>query len=254
MAPYFQPLISLIPLLLTLIPSTHSTLATLPFHIGVLIVPPIQLLDIGPIDLFAMSTQSYFNASVVSPNTTANAIPDSQFSISYISHTGPNSTSGTTADLGLQIDAALEDPAVAPGNLSLLMIPGPPPGRQPPENVLEFVRAHVEQGVDLVTICSGLWVAAYAGVLDGKEATLTTSEGAIPDMLRSTFPDVSWVDRRYGVDKSGTAELWTSGMFAYLTFAFPLSVVGTLTNSFLKLGLRMGWIWRVFICGRSSRL
>lgn len=196
------------------IPAIHTYPATSPlpltmppFRIGVLIVPPIQLLDVSPIDLFAMATQSYFRACNLPKPLVDTAIPDDDLSITYISHTGANSTGPTTARLGIHIDTGVDDPKVAPGKLDLIMIPGPPPGQRPPEEVLEFVRGHVEKGAELVTICSGVFVAAYAGVLDGKTATGTRG---VQDMLEKDFPKVNWVDKRYVRD----GKIWSSGMSA----------------------------------------
>lgn len=180
-------------------------------HIGVLIVPPIQLLDIAPIDLFAMATKEYFEACKLPKPLLDAAIPTSDLTITYISHTGPNTTSPTTARLGLAINVGLDDPNVAPGKLDILMIPGPPPGMKPEEEVLDFVRKHVDKGVDLLTICSGAFVAGYAGVLDGKRATGTRG---VQDMLTKSFPKVKWVDKRYIQD----GKIWTSGMPSALSW------------------------------------
>ncbi|PVH99910.1 ThiJ/PfpI family protein [Periconia macrospinosa] len=173
-----------------------------PLRIGVLVVPPIQLLDISPIDLFAMMCTSYFEACKLPQPILDLAMPDSDMTIAYISKSADPSP--TTARLGLQINATLTDPKVAPGSLDILMIPGPPPGLKPEQEVLDFVRAHVEKGVELLTICSGVYVAAYAGVLDGKRATGTRG---IQDHLDKEFPKVHWQDARYVRD----GKVWSSG-------------------------------------------
>ncbi|KAF2742348.1 class I glutamine amidotransferase-like protein [Sporormia fimetaria CBS 119925] len=174
------------------------------FHIGVLIAPPIQLLDIAPIDLFAMCTRSYLAACKFPPALISAGIPDSALRITYISLTGEDSIASTTAFLGLHINAGLHDACVAPGELDLLMIPGPPPGVRPEEEVLEFVKRHVEKGVELMTVCSGVFVAGYAGVLDGRKATGTRG---VMNMLEKEFPNVTWVDKRYTRD----GRIWSSG-------------------------------------------
>jgi transcriptional regulator GlxA family with amidase domain len=177
-----------------------------PLNIGVLVVPPIQLLDIAPIDLFAMMTTEYFKACNMPQPLLDLAIPTSDLKITYISASGPSSTAETTAYLGLAINAKLDDPTVAPGKLDILMIPGPPPGMVVEEPVLAFVRAHVQSGVDLLTICSGVFVAAQAGVLDGKHATGTRG---VADMLARDYPAVKWEDKRYWND----GRIWTSGTY-----------------------------------------
>lgn len=212
---YVNLLLSSVPILLFTIagfvsPVTSNPVTTVampPFRIGVLIVPVIQFLDAGPVDLFAMLTQSYFAANRLPPDVVAQAIPDDLLEITYISQTGANSTSPTTARLGIHIDVGLDDPKVAAGNLDILIVPGPPPGLRPDESVLQFVRGHVAAGTELFTICSGVFVAAYAGVLDGKRATGTRG---VMDMLKRDFPQVNWVEKRYTND----GKIYTSGMLA----------------------------------------
>jgi len=196
-----------------------------PLHIGVLIVPPIQLLDIAPIDLFAMLSQPYFEACNLPPSLVALAIPASDLKITYISASGPTSTAETTASLGLAINAGLDDPAVAPGKLDILLIPGPPPDLQVDELVLEFVRQHVKSGVDLLTVCTGFNVAAQAGVLDGKHATGTRG---VTDLLAKKFPAVKWEVKRWVVD----GRTWTSGKSHVFFFCLSLMLLwaGGITN------------------------
>jgi transcriptional regulator GlxA family with amidase domain len=182
-----------------------------PVHIGVLIVPPIQLLDVAPVDLFAMLTTEYFEACHLPQSLLDVSIPTSDLTITYISVDAATLAS-TTASLGLGINAGLDDLAVAPGKLDILLIPGPPPGMHIEEPVLEFVRAHVAKGVDLLTICTGIFVAAAAGVLDGKHAT--GSRGVI-EMLVKSYPKVKWEDKRWWND----GRVWTSGMLPFSLFS-----------------------------------
>ncbi|KAF2008094.1 class I glutamine amidotransferase-like protein [Amniculicola lignicola CBS 123094] len=175
-----------------------------PLHIGVLIVPPIQLLDLSPIDLFAMATQDYFRACNFPAPLIAIALPTALFKISYIALSGPNTFAPSTPSLDLKITAGLNDESVQPGKLDILLIPGPPPGLRPEDEVLEFVRGHVGAGVDLLTVCTGVFVAGFAGVLEGKRATGTRG---VMDVLGKTFPGVKWVDRRYTND----GRIWTAG-------------------------------------------
>ncbi|KAF2732901.1 class I glutamine amidotransferase-like protein [Polyplosphaeria fusca] len=175
-----------------------------PLRIGVLIVTPIQLLDIAPIDLFSMLKRDYFEACKFPPPLLDISIPTKDLEIIYIGASGPNTHAETTANLSLQINAGLDDARVAPGALDILLIPGPPPRTKPEEEVLDFVRSHVKAGVELLTICTGIWVAGYAGVLDGKRAT---GSRGVMDMLQKDFPAVKWEDKRYVHD----GKLWTAG-------------------------------------------
>ncbi|KAF2654457.1 class I glutamine amidotransferase-like protein [Lophiostoma macrostomum CBS 122681] len=228
-----------------------------PLHIGILLVPPIQLLDLAPIDLFAMLSHSYFSACNLPAPLLALALPDASLKISYIAHTGPSTTSAfpesttsntpesdlalgppalapTTAHLNLEITAALTDPAVAPGHLDILLIPGPLPDLPILEVVCEFVRQHVGAGVDLLTVCTGVFVAAQAGVLDGRRAT---GPRGVVGVLRERFGSVVWVDRRWVRD--GEGGVWTSGgitngmdmVATYLRYRFP----GALSDTVIKM-------------------
>ena len=95
---------------------------------------------------------------------------------------------------------ALDSPTVAPGTLDVLLIPGADPAEQPSEAVKDFVRVHVaQQRTSVLTICTGVFIAAYAGVLKGKR--VTGPRGVLP-RLKQTFPEAEWVDKRWERDGS----------------------------------------------------
>ncbi|KAF2502879.1 class I glutamine amidotransferase-like protein [Lophium mytilinum] len=171
-----------------------------PLHIGVLILPPVQLLDISPIDLFGMLTPEYLTVCNLPAPLLALSVP---INITYISPTG-DSPALCTANVGIRIDASIASPDVAPGKLDILLIPGPEPSAVPAAPALEFVRGHVENGADLLNVCTGQLVAAYAGVLDGRVAT---GPRGLLGRLRGEFREVKWVERRWARDGG----VWTSG-------------------------------------------
>ncbi|KAF2258932.1 class I glutamine amidotransferase-like protein [Lojkania enalia] len=238
-----------------------------PTIIGVLIVSPIQLLDLSPIDLFAMMTRSYFEACRPPQPLLDLSIPDKDLKIIYVSSSGPNTVAQTTANVGITINVGLDDPAVAPRKLDILLIPGPPPFSKPDEKSLEFVRRHVNAGVDLLTVCSGILVAGYAGVLDGKHCTCPRGI----DHFQKEFPKALFKDKRWVRD----GRLWTSGgisngldlIAAYIKYRWP----GPLPDTVLKMadveprgqdygtnmaGMRAWWAWhllKVWIGGLVGR-
>ncbi|KAF2175714.1 class I glutamine amidotransferase-like protein [Zopfia rhizophila CBS 207.26] len=193
-----------------------------PLRIGILIVPPIQLLDIAPVDLFAMLSKEYLQICNLPAPLVSLGIPMDHLEFIYIAESGPNTIAQTTPNLGLQINVGLDDPKVAPGTLDILLIPGPDPNIVPPEVVLQFVREHVRKGVELLTICTGIFVAGYAGVLDGKRAT--GAREIIP-LLKQKFPKVEWEIKRWTFDgKIWTAAGITNGqdmVAAYLRNRWP---------------------------------
>ncbi|KAJ3455131.1 hypothetical protein MRS44_013731 [Fusarium solani] len=64
--------------------------------------------------------------------------------------------------------------------------------------LIEWVREQAKKGTTIVTICEGVWIAARAGIFDGKAAT--THWFAFEKMVRC-FPKSQWLrNRRYVID------------------------------------------------------
>jgi putative intracellular protease/amidase len=65
-------------------------------------------------------------------------------------------------------------------------------------NVIAWIREQSSKGAMVVSICEGAWLAARAGVFDGKRAT---THWYAFDKIRRTFPRTEWVhNRRYIAD------------------------------------------------------
>jgi transcriptional regulator GlxA family with amidase domain len=90
--------------------------------------------------------------------------------------------------------------------LDILLIGGPDPLTfKLDERVSDFVRAHVEAGRTLFTICTGAWAIAPTGLLDGKNAT--TNHGVV-DLAKQQYPKVNWTkEKQWVVD----GNIWTAG-------------------------------------------
>ncbi|RMD40948.1 hypothetical protein DV735_g4195, partial [Chaetothyriales sp. CBS 134920] len=196
-------------------------------NIGVLIATTTQILDLGAIDLFAMTEKFYLRTGEGSQSIAELGLDE--VNIHYISenvqapveaplglHTNrafaaPEQITliRTSAKLSMQLTADITSPFVAPGKLDILVIPGQDPQFPPSPATAEFVRNHANTGtVDIITICSGAALAAQTGILDGK--TATGSRVLVETYLRKTFPKVNWTtDRRWVVDESG--RFWSSG-------------------------------------------
>jgi AraC family transcriptional activator FtrA len=80
--------------------------------------------------------------------------------------------------------------------------------RRPSEPLLEAVRAAHRRGARLVSICSGVFVLAAAGVLDGRPATthwrFTDTLAALYPAIRVN-PDVLYIDDGQILTSAGTA-------------------------------------------------
>ncbi|KIX04528.1 uncharacterized protein Z518_05398 [Rhinocladiella mackenziei CBS 650.93] len=171
-------------------------------RVGILLIPPVQLLDASAIDAFGMLTPSYLSACGLPQPLVDLAIP---VSIHYISTSGPDTHVSMTSSATLPVTDSLDSPAVQPGQLDTLLIPGPDPNLVPDEAVSSFIRAHQKADkTDILVICTGSFPAGYAGLLDGKRVT---GPRALVTKLKEKFPTAKFVDRRWERD----GRLWTSG-------------------------------------------
>lgn len=179
-------------------PNTKAT----SLRVGVLVIPPVQLLDLSPIDLFGMCSAEYLRATSLPKPLLDLAIP---VSIHYISASGPDSNVELTANAKIRATASLSSPEVQPGELDTLLIPGPDPNLMLDEAYLDFLRAHEKAGqTDILVICTGSYPAGYAGLLNGKR--VSGPRGLLPD-LKKKFPEARYVERRYETD----GRLWSAG-------------------------------------------
>ena len=72
------------------------------------------------------------------------------------------------------------------------------PKEAPPENLLKALRKAVESGSRILSICSGVFVLAAAGLLDHKQATTHWRYG---ELLKARYPQISIVDDVLYVDE-----------------------------------------------------
>lgn len=218
-----------------------------PLRIGVLLAPPpIQLLDLAPIDLFHILSEEYLAGLNLLPQAVKDLAIDtveifyiidekdkimlkpsdqlSRFDKSSAVDTPFNESTNTllaplTANMHIQVTATVRDKGVQPDSLSVLMIPGPDPSSAPSQAYKDFICAHAECGLtDIITICTGIYPACHAGICNGR--VVAGPRGLLPD-LRSKFPKVvRFEDKRWSTDTLSTlstggkeerpAELWTA--------------------------------------------
>jgi putative intracellular protease/amidase len=222
---------------------------TKPLRIGVLIHAPVQLLDVSAIDLFGMLTRDYLAAcklpspivnlgvpveikyiSSVPFTPPSEALSTKSLSATLISPASPPALAEMTASAALRLSTHIGDESVAPGMLDILFIPGPDPGLEIPEAVGVWLRGHREHGesdesvkngkqgkstgVTLMSVCTGIFILASSGVLDGYVAT---GPRALVGELSAQHPRVKWVDNVRWVRSGGKeGRIWTSGELVFL--------------------------------------
>lgn len=192
----------------------QSIMSLKPLRIGVLLVDAVQLLDLAAVDLLFMTSPEYI-AEIGMPKPLQDLGRPCE--IHYIGLDGANRQAPVTSQMSIQLTHSLVDPAVAPGNLDILYLPGPPPSNMPPvQAYLDFVRKHNAAGTTIMTVCTGILVAAYAGITTGR--TATAPRFLIP-LLRKQFPKTKLWDDSVRVVRDGN--LWTSGR-PFHSFPLPL--------------------------------
>lgn len=180
-----------------------------PLRVGVLLLSTtIQLLDASPADLFSLLQPEYLSIGLPQP-LVALGVP---VSINYIASSGAGSLASTTAKASIHITAGLTDKIAKPGNLDILLVPGPEPTYQLSGQEIAFVRGHFRRkGAVVMTVCTGVYAAAQAGILERRQAT---GPRALVPELRKKWPGAKWVEKRWTADLAGgedRADLWTSG-------------------------------------------
>ncbi|CAE6493087.1 unnamed protein product [Rhizoctonia solani] len=85
-----------------------------------------------------------------------------------------------------------------------------------PQSVVEFVRAQVPRAQYVLTVCTGGWLLAALGLLDGKRAT--SNKFFFNEIKKTTSPTVQWIAKaRWVVD----GKFWTaSGVSAAQDMAY----------------------------------
>jgi transcriptional regulator GlxA family with amidase domain len=138
-----------------------------PIVIGILICPDFQLLDAaGPISVFEIAGRLADNAAPIRV---------------FAEMPGPVRSSSGVEMLarGLKSEGALTTLIIAGGEGVL--------AASKSAKVLAFVRAAAKRGVRIASVCSGAYVLAEAGLLDGRRAT--THWRRAPHFL-ATYPKV----------------------------------------------------------------
>lgn len=174
-----------------------------PWKVGILLFDEVEVLDFaGPYEVFAVTALNRGQADEYKP-----------FDVTMISETGQL----VTARNGLMVipDYSLN---TAP-SYDLLVIPGGIGTRREVDNaaLLTWIRNRYEEVQWMTSVCTGAFLLAKAGLLDGKRAT---THWASHERLRNEYPEVTVVE---GVKFVGEGRIVTSaGISAGIHMAFHM--------------------------------
>ncbi|KAK1225150.1 hypothetical protein PQX77_011932 [Marasmius sp. AFHP31] len=175
--------------------NTSATNATLPLDVGVVLFPAFEILDLsGPLSAFNMlSLQHPMNLHLISP--TLDPVPIKPRS---------SAMNPFNSNFSLSINPT-HNFTYLPTNIDVLLIPGGMGTRAPDlEPTISFIRDTYPRLQYLLSVCTGSWLAARAGVLDDRNATSNKRAWAGREGLGNS---TNWITHaRWVVD----GNVWTS--------------------------------------------
>ncbi|KAK4251233.1 hypothetical protein C7999DRAFT_11101 [Corynascus novoguineensis] len=159
-------------------------------RIGVFIPAGCQLLDMACVDVLGTMSHEYFAAvGDIVPGPIAKLAPNVKISCTCIHSLGseplvnppsqdistfqPGELIRLTSSAHIACTHHLSDPAVQPGELDVVLVPGPDPatdfGKMP--EATDWLAAHAARPeTDILSVCTGIYVCGAAGLLKGKRA------------------------------------------------------------------------------------
>jgi transcriptional regulator GlxA family with amidase domain len=152
-----------------------------PIHVGVLLYPNFELLDVfGPLEMFSSlgHARARIHMIAAQPGPIASAM-------ALDGPLGPR----VLADFGYQ-DTPPLDVLLVPGGLGTV-------AALADEALLDFIRERATATPILASVCTGSALLAKAGVLDGHRAT---SNKQIFDLARGQSDRVEWIEAARWVD------------------------------------------------------
>ncbi|KAH6853387.1 class I glutamine amidotransferase-like protein [Chaetomium sp. MPI-CAGE-AT-0009] len=177
-------------------------------RVGVFIPTDCQLLDMASVDILGSMSHEYFTVVGDSvPGPIANLAPSVK--IFYISTVQPNEPIPTTSAAHLICTHHLSDPAVQPGELDIVLVPGADPttdwSKRP--EATDWLAGHAARPTtDILSVCTGIYLCGTAGLLRGRRACGPRN---LQGDLAKRFEGVQWVGEELRWVRDGN--VWSSG-------------------------------------------
>lgn len=177
-------------------------------RIGVFVPLGAQLLDLATVDVLATMSKEYLSElTSLLPSHVGAGAPS--VSISYVSTTEQGRDIPLTAGAVVKATYFYTDAEVAPGKLDVIVVPGPSPTAHFEEGGLRWLKAQFESpGVDVLSVCTGLYICAAAGITDGRKVS---GPRGLQGDLEKKHPGIRLVGAKHRWVQDGN--LWSSGMF-----------------------------------------
>ncbi|KAL2685249.1 hypothetical protein Neosp_006346 [[Neocosmospora] mangrovei] len=180
-------------------------MASKQLRIGVFVPTGAQFLDVATVDVLASMSKEYLGGLPHLPAHIAELAPSTK--IIYITSPELFPDVPLTANLSIRATYTYEDEAVAPGKLDIVVVPGPDPSASFDDGTTKWLRDQFHtKGVDILSVCTGVFLCAAAGILDGK--TVSGPRGLQNEMVKR-HPKVKLVGEKYRWVQDGN--IWSSG-------------------------------------------
>lgn len=157
------------------------------------------------------SDLSFFSSTAPQPAIIPQAVVDlaPSVQIRYIGSVRAGEPIQLTANMSITATNHYSDPEVAPGQLDIVLIPGPDPFVPVKPGMVEWLRAQgAVPGTDILSVCTGIFVCGDAGLLKGREVC---GPRGLQDMIRARgYGEKALVGDKYRWTQDGN--LWSSGL------------------------------------------
>ncbi|KAH7325869.1 class I glutamine amidotransferase-like protein [Stachybotrys elegans] len=170
-----------------------------PLNVGIPLYNYQALDVVGPLDLLSSGTKE--SAALLNQfcPTNEEASANVQFTMHHIGLT--REPVQLSAGLSMVPTCTVDDVP----ELDIMLLGGPDPSAVPDPRFVALIQAHVAAGKLLFTTCTGAAVAAAAGVLDGRRATVNHM---CFEVVKKLFPKVEWTMETKWVEDGN---IWTAG-------------------------------------------
>ncbi len=175
-------------------------------RIGVFIPNDAQLLDTACVDILGTMSYEYLGPQAVVPNAVSDLAPSVE--ICYIGSRSAGELISLTSEAAIHQTHHMSDPAVAPGTLDIVFVPGPDPSSEVTKEAADWLALQAaRQETDILSVCTGIYVCGAAGLVKGRSVC---GPRLLQGELKKKFEGGTWVGANYRWWQDGN--FWSSGM------------------------------------------